>query len=414
MKILILGANQTECFVVKRAKELGYYTIVTDNNIDRTNSPAKDIADESWDISWSDIDSLAEKCRQEKVDGIIAGFSEFRVENQIRLCERLNLPCPITIEQLNITRDKNKFKAECVKYNIPLVPEYSEESALDNLPVIVKPVDRAGSIGINVAYTKSELSDACQIAREASPTNSIIIEKYMSGCIKFDVYYVIQEGKISLIGSSDTLMCPPNKGHEVLQAAWLFPSRYENAFKSKCNSQVESFIKGIGIRNGYITISAFVDGYENFFVFETGFRLSGELSFMYSEQAYGINYIDFLLSYSVGSHYKSMDYSHKISNDKLLVINHFANDGEIAVSEGLSFKSEHVNTYDYLGLKRRLHNPNGNGVGKVAMSFIQFNKNQSAVSASSHLNDSVALSDCFNRDLVYYRIPDIELKNFLS
>ena len=60
-KLLILGANVTECFVVNRAKDLGIYTIVTDNNTDIAKSPAKEIADEYWDISWSDINQLAEK-----------------------------------------------------------------------------------------------------------------------------------------------------------------------------------------------------------------------------------------------------------------------------------------------------------------------------------------------------------------
>ena len=61
-KLLILGAGAVETTLVYRAKELGIHTIVTDYNLDHRLSPAKDIADESWDISWSDIDALEKEC----------------------------------------------------------------------------------------------------------------------------------------------------------------------------------------------------------------------------------------------------------------------------------------------------------------------------------------------------------------
>lgn len=59
--------------------------------------------------------------RESGVDGILAGYSEFRVENMIKLCERLNFPCYINNEQLEITRDKIKFKECCRKYGVPVV-----------------------------------------------------------------------------------------------------------------------------------------------------------------------------------------------------------------------------------------------------------------------------------------------------
>ena len=61
MKLLVLGASPDEITLVKRAQEFGIYVIVTDYNTDRKLSPAKDIADEAWDISWSEIDDLEKK-----------------------------------------------------------------------------------------------------------------------------------------------------------------------------------------------------------------------------------------------------------------------------------------------------------------------------------------------------------------
>ena len=109
-KLLILGATVNEVDVVNYAQRLGLYVIVTDSHTDWKLSPAKHIANEAWNISWSDIDTLQSYCMAANVDGIIAGFSEFRVDSMIKLCARLNKPCYINEKQLAITRDKSAFK----------------------------------------------------------------------------------------------------------------------------------------------------------------------------------------------------------------------------------------------------------------------------------------------------------------
>ena len=414
-RLLILGANVTECFIVKSAHELGIYTIVTDNNTDRTKSPAKQISDEYWDISWSDIDSLVSKCNDCGVDGVIAGFSEFRVESQIALCERLNLPCPITMEQLDFTRDKVKFKDVCRIVDLPVVPEFSEIDAFENLPVIVKPVDRAGSIGISVAFTKEELLVACEKAVNASPSGKIIIEKYMDHCIKFDLYYLISNGEVFLLGSNDTLMCPPNKGHEILQSAWIFPSYKQQRFVEKHGEEINKFFKYLNIRNGYITISAFVDENDNFFIFETGFRLSGELSFEYTKYAYGYNYLDFLIEFAFrGIQDRNFMLPPKKSEIPLLVLNHYANDGEIVSKKHLSVNCESYWIYDYLKDVNCLHNDNGNGVSKVAMSFIPVESIDKVARIIDSINEELDVIGKDNCSLIYNRITDVELKKLIQ
>ncbi len=57
-KLLILGAYNSEIEIVNCAHEMGLTTIVTDNHTDWNFAPAKYVADEAWNISWSDIDTL--------------------------------------------------------------------------------------------------------------------------------------------------------------------------------------------------------------------------------------------------------------------------------------------------------------------------------------------------------------------
>ena len=111
-KLLILGAYSTEIEIINAAKKLGVYTITTDNHENWDEAPAKKVSDEAWNISWSDIDLLKEKCISENVDGIIAGFSEKRVFQAEKLSNALGKPFYADGADLDTILDKLKFKQD--------------------------------------------------------------------------------------------------------------------------------------------------------------------------------------------------------------------------------------------------------------------------------------------------------------
>ena len=63
-KLLILAGAGVHNKVVRAAKEMGIYTIVTDYLED---SPAKKLADESWMYSITDVDAIVERCKKEHI-----------------------------------------------------------------------------------------------------------------------------------------------------------------------------------------------------------------------------------------------------------------------------------------------------------------------------------------------------------
>jgi len=337
-KLLILGASALEAEVVRRAKQLNCYVIVTDYYKNRENSPAKSEADSAWDISWTDIDALEAACRANDVAGVLAGFSEYRVEAQIRLCERLGLPCDATLEQLEITRDKAKFKTLCRRYGISVVEEFDEKEAVDNLPVIIKPTDRGGSAGIKVVTRPEEFGAALEYSRAASPSRSVVIEKFIADRTKIDVYYLVEEGVPYLMAASDTLMCPPVTGHEISQGAWIFPSKNTERWMRNVHPRVAEMFKSIKLRNGYITISAFAGEDGSFKCFETGLRLSGELSYKFIEAAYGYNYLDFLIERAMRGQMPKRGAFTSDTRVRMLILNWFSSNGMIKTKK---IPSEH-------------------------------------------------------------------------
>lgn len=300
LKILVLGATVNEISIVERIQEMGMYAIVTDYHTDWHNSPAKYVADEVWNISWSDIPSLKNKCVERGIKGVMAGYSEFRVSSMIDLCEALQLPCYINRQQLEITRDKLKFKNLCRQFNIPVVPDYGPGDEIV-YPVIIKPTDRAGGIGINVAYNAEEYARYLDYAKSLSPSNTVIVEDFISDGMKFDSAYYIENGKSHLIETCDTVMLHRDKGSEKVQNAWTYPSKHEQEYIEKVDGVVKNMLDSLNMPCGVANISFF---YRNgsFYIFETGFRLGGGHSFDYQRVSGGVDYLEKMLEYAVHGH----------------------------------------------------------------------------------------------------------------
>lgn len=335
-KLLILGGSRDEVSLVQRAKEKGIYTIVADYYLDRKISPAKEVADEAWDVSWSDLDKLEKLCKINKIDGVTAGYSEFRIENLIKLCQRLELPCYLNMEQLDITRNKNKFKEFCRKYNIPVVKEYNLIEEVKKFPVIVKPVDRGGSIGISVAKNYKELEKAYNYAMECSVCKEVIIEDFIIDAIKIDIGYAILDGKIQLLISDDVYHSPKNNCNKVVQNTWFFPSRKEDIYRKKIDPLMQKMIEGVGIKDGYIFISGFVNEKNEFVFFETGFRLSGCHVYSFVPQHKMINILDIFINHALLGHTNNLKLTkNNNSNLRHVAVNIYAKEGEVDTILGL-------------------------------------------------------------------------------
>lgn len=300
IKILVLGATSNEISIVERIQAMGMYAIVTDYHTDWHNSPAKCVADEAWNISWSDIPALKNKCIECGVKGVLAGYSEFRVSSMIDLCEALHLPCYINRQQLEITRDKLKFKNFCRQFSIPVVPDYSPDDEIV-FPVIIKPTDRAGGIGINVAYNAEEYAHYLEYALSLSPSKTVIVEEFISDGMKFDSAYYIKNGKSHLIETCDTVMLHREKGSEKVQNAWTFPSKHEKEYIEKVDAAVRRMLDSLDMSCGVANISFF---YRNgaFYIFEAGFRLGGGQSFDYQRASGGVDYLEKMLEYAACGH----------------------------------------------------------------------------------------------------------------
>ena len=322
-KLLVLGCTRDDCQIIETARRLGVYTITTDNHDNWNEAPAKLIADEAWDISWADIDALKNKAIEAGIDGVMAGYSEFRIYNAMLLSHELGTNFYIENNfQLQLTRDKKLFKNVCRKYNIPIAKEYIvdlsrfEESCKRILfPVIVKPTDNGGSRGITICYNPQQLRKGIDYALSFSASKQYIIEEFIQGH-EVTSYFTVADGHAVCSSIFDKYARIGEDGVNTLPDAYFYPSSCADYFMKNHCCDVIRMIEGLGIRNGVISLQSFMRDIGGMAIFEMGFRLGGTSSFHYTKYFNNVSHMEMLISYSLtGNMHPELlryeDYSYK-------------------------------------------------------------------------------------------------------
>lgn len=309
-KILLLSGIPHMVDVVRTAQNMGLYTIVTDRD---PASPAKKVADKSFDISTSDIDRLAEIAKDEGIHGVFNGFDDVNTWNALALCERLGIPYYATYEQLQICSNKDRFKEHCRQFNVPVVEEYSLANGLDDelinglrFPVIIKPVDSYASQGITVCYNADDLKAGHEKALEYSKSGTAILEPFIDTPYGLMMYYTVHDGDVVLSAVTDRHVHQHFEEHPPLPIAVMFPSRHREQYLAEVDPHVRDMLRGMGIQNGVLLIQAlYEDG--RFYLYEMGFRISGSQHYNIIEKQTGINLLEMMLDLSVGEDIQKYD-----------------------------------------------------------------------------------------------------------
>lgn len=299
-KLLILGGSALMVDPVIKAKSMGLYTIVTDWH-ELAKSPAKQIADEYWNISLMDYDQLTVKIKEEKVDGILTGFTDAFLLAYHHLCELTGLPCYATKDVFEQTMDKSRFKQLCRDYGVPVIPEYklddfNPSNITPTNKVIIKPVDNSGSHGVILCKKAEDFEHCLQYALSFSKKKEVVIEKYME-MDSMSISYIAQDGKLSLSTTDDRYVHKSPSGSSVTCLS-LYPSKYTDIYIEKIDAKVRAMYEGAGLRNGPISIQFFTNG-ADFYAMEMGHRLTGGQHYIYTKYENNISVLEQLINFSI-------------------------------------------------------------------------------------------------------------------
>lgn len=310
-KLLILGGNPETSALVKVANEMGVKTIVASA---RHTDDAKKYAWKSSDVDGMDVPGLIALAKEEKVDGVLVGVADILVPSYCKVCDALNLPCYATQRIVDVFSYKDVFKATCESYGIHGIPEFYLDAEMKptdvakiKYPVMVKPVDNGGGVGMTVVYKESELKAAVEKALAASPNKRFIVERYMDGVEDMGMYYTFKDGYCSASCIYDRYTTDEQPGLSRVCLGGTYPSKHMNDYMKRMHFNAVRMFKEIGIKNGILMLSGFYEDGE-FYVYDTGFRLQGEAPHLLLNAIYGYDQREMLIRFALtGSEGEKVD-----------------------------------------------------------------------------------------------------------
>lgn len=300
-KLLILGGNPETIPLVEIANNWGIKTIVASA---RHTDPAKAYAWKAYDFEGLDADAVIKIAKEEKVDGVLVGVADILVPMYCKVCQALELPCYATQKIVDVFAFKDEFKATCERYGVHGIPEFKLDAEmkredLDKIkyPVMVKPVDNGGGVGMTVAFNEEQLREGVKKALDASYKKRFIVEKYMQ-CEDMGMYYTFKDGVCSASCIYDRYTTDEQPGLSRVCLGGTYPSKHLNEYFSHMHDNALRMFKEIGIENGILMLSGFYENGE-FYVYDTGFRLQGEAPHLLMKAIHGFDQREMLVRFAL-------------------------------------------------------------------------------------------------------------------
>lgn len=260
-KLMLLGGLRYLLPVIEEAHKLGVYVITADylpNNI------AHKYSDEYCNVSIIDKDAVLRAAQKLKIDGILSHAVDPGVTAAAYVAEKMGLPFQCSYEAACILQDKSLFRKFLSEngFNCPKAKGYTNvDDALEdvdffNWPVIVKPVDSAGSKGVTKVTDKADLKSAIETALSASISKNFIIEDFLDKVgaqSSADIFTV--DGNLVYPAYSDQLF-DKNAANPYTPAIEIWPASMEQKFQDDLTEQLQRLFTLLGVKSGIYNVES--------------------------------------------------------------------------------------------------------------------------------------------------------------
>lgn len=417
-KLLLLAGQGVHNKVVEAAKKNGIHVTVCDNIVD---SPAKLLADDSLMFSVDSVDEIEEWCADNKIDSVMNFCNDFSQMPCQVICEKLKKPYYGSKEQVSIFTNKTLFKKTLTENGLSIIPSYSIkelESGCVEFPLLIKPADSRGSRGLTVCYSKDDAVKAVSIALSESKSNSIVIEKYMSGKQDFTVTYYINDGEPFLVQLGDRYLGRKDDNLDRQAICQFSPSYLTDIYLEKTDALMRKMFKNIGLKNGPVFMQAFFDN-GIFRFYDPGMRFPGTEYERAVEKATGFDIIFHTIKYCLEGHNEG-----SIPNNLFRLNNKFCiqlfidvGPGKVSRIEGL----EEIEKYDeivYIAQKIKLNEivyPTGNVKQRIFEILILIDKDhQHIVDFIKHIQLRLKVYDEYGNNMIVSPLSTSVVNNYFQ
>lgn len=304
-KLLLLGGSRFLFPVIEEAHKLNIHVITADYLPD---NDAHKRSDEYVNVSIIDKDAVLKVAEELQIDGVMSFACDPGVVTASYVAEKMGLPFQCSYNAASILQDKSKFRAFLAEnsFNCPKAKEYSDASlalkdaALFSWPVIVKPVDSAGSKGVTKVERVDCLEEAVGKAFDNSISKRIIIEDFLDVVgyqSSTDMFTV--DGRVDMPLFSDQVF-DPEATNPYVPTVELWPATMPINYQSDLVDQLNKLFGLLGCKNGIYNIECRVCSNGKTYLMEVSPRGGGNHIALIQDMAYGINYIENEIRNAVG------------------------------------------------------------------------------------------------------------------
>ncbi len=260
-KLMLLGGLRYLLPLIEEAHKLGVYVITADYLPDNI---AHQYSDEYCNVSIIDKDAVLKAAKNLQIDGILSHAVDPGVTTAAYVAEKMGLPFQCSYKAASILQNKQLFRQFLSEngFNCPNAKGYdSVENALKdvdffNWPVIVKPVDSAGSKGVTKVTDVTQLMDAAKFAQSCSISRNFIIEDFLDivgAQSSADIFTV--DGKLVYPAFSDQLF-DIKAANPYTPAIEIWPGTMEQKFQDDLTAQLQHLVTLLEMKTGIYNVES--------------------------------------------------------------------------------------------------------------------------------------------------------------
>jgi biotin carboxylase len=210
-RILVVGAGTYQLPIIKDAKTMGCEVIAVDGD---PQAPGLVLADIAKAVDLRDADGCLQVAKEYSIDGVVSIATEVAIESVAYVAEVLGLPGIYTKVAAAVT-DKVLMRQclvnagiPCPRFTAAIDLEQARAAACDiGYPLVIKPVDNAGSRGVSKVDAPEQLDAAFVSALDFSRKKVVIVEEFMEG-IEATVEALSYAGETEVLAISDKYHVP--------------------------------------------------------------------------------------------------------------------------------------------------------------------------------------------------------------
>jgi len=316
-KLMLLGGIRYLLPAIEAAHKHGIYVITVDylpNNI------AHKYSDEYHNVSIleKDKEKVLALAKELQIDGILSYAVDPGVVAAAFVAEQMGLPFTCSYEAACILQDKSRFRKFLADngFNVPHAKGYvnAEDAIKDvdffNWPVIVKPVDSAGSKGVTRVDDPKDIEVAIAHALDESHNGHFIVEDflelqgYQSSADCFSV-----DGELVYADYSDQLF-DKNAENPYTPAIEIWPASMPQEHQDYLTSEIQRLLKLLNCGTGLYNIESRVCKNGKPYIMEVSPRAGGNRIAELQRIGSGIDLIEAEVCKAVGDEIKPITMPH--------------------------------------------------------------------------------------------------------